>query len=159
MERDLTGRLEQFQNIPPKGSTKLEQFGYFLLEVQCQKESKKFPGLLTLDSSRGLQPLVQKLPELLQNKWREKGSEYKKQHAVLFPPFEEFVKFIQHHARVQSDPRFQFSDAVKSAPERSASKSPFTIRKTEVKEGPAAKEASHCPMHNTANNLQDGRAF
>ncbi|XP_038063243.1 uncharacterized protein LOC119733951 [Patiria miniata] len=159
VERDLTGRLEQFQKISPKGSTKLEEFGYLLLEVQYLKESEKFPGLLALDSSRGLQPLVQKLPEWLQNKWREKGSEYKKKHAVLFPPFEEFVKFIQHHARVQSDPSFQFTDAVKSAAERSSSRPSFTVRKTGVEEGSAAKETSRCPVHNTAHKLQDCRVF
>ena len=159
VERDLTGRVEQFQKIPPKGSTKLEEFGYLLLEVQYLKESEKFPGLLALDSSRGLQPLVQKLPEWLQNKWREKGSEYKRQHGVLFPPFEEFVKFIQHHARVQSDPSFQFSEAVKSSAERSSSKPSFTVRKTGVKEGSATKETVRCPIHNTAHDLQDCRAF
>ena len=152
-------RVEQFKKIPPRGSTKLEEFGYLLLEVQYIKESKQYPGLLVLDSSRGLQPLVQKLPDWLQMKWRGKGSQYKEKHSVMFPPFEVFVKFVQGHARVQNDPSFQFTDAAKGAGDRTPQKSAFTVRKTGVNDRPSAKESLRCPIHNTAHELQDCRVF
>ena len=159
IEHDLMMRVELFQKILPRASTKLEEFGYLLLEVQYVKESKQYPGLLVLDSSRGLQPLVQKLPEWLQMKWRQKGSQYKERHAVMFPPFEVFVAFVQGHARVQNDPSFQFTDVVKSSGDRTPQKSAFTVRKTGVMDTPSVDETPCCPIHNTPHALKDCRVF
>ncbi|XP_071833874.1 uncharacterized protein [Apostichopus japonicus] len=155
VEHDLMRRLEEFPKIASRDNVKLEEYGYLLLEAQYVKENERFPGLLVLDSSRGLGPLVQRLPEWLILKWRDKGYQYKERHSVSFPPFEVFVQFVQEQARVQNDPSFMLADA-KAANNRMLQKSAVTVRMTGVKD---KAKAPNCPIHNSAHELQDCRSF
>ena len=157
VEWELMQRVDEFPKIAPKDGPCLEDFGYLLQEVQYTKETGQYPGLLVLDSSRGLQPLIAKLPEWLQMKWREKGSQYKDRHAVIFPPFEVFVGFIQAQARIQNDPSFRLSDT-KAGGERQQ-KQAVTVRMTGVTEHTPTTKSHSCPIHHTAHELQDCRAF
>ncbi|KAJ8031579.1 hypothetical protein HOLleu_24812 [Holothuria leucospilota] len=155
IEHDLMRRLEEFPKIAPRDNVKLEEYGYLLMEAEYIKESKKFPGLLVLDSSRGLQPLVQRLPDRLKLKWRDMGYKYKEKHSVLFPPFKVFVEFVQDQARIQNDPSFTLADA-KATNIRVPQKPAVTVRKTGVKDG---AKALNCPIHNAAHELQECRGF
>ncbi|KAJ8020558.1 hypothetical protein HOLleu_40182 [Holothuria leucospilota] len=155
VEKELMNKLEDFPRISKNDSKRLEDYGYLLMEVQYVKETKQYPGLLVLDSSRGVQPLVEKLPEWIQKRWRDKGYLYKESHSVSFPPFGVFVEFVQGQARVLNDPSFAPVQA-KTIKGDSSHKSAVTVRKTEVKD---ADKMAKCPIHKTAHSLQDCRSF
>ena len=60
----------------------------------------------SLDSARGLQTLVQKLPHSLQERWVMEGSRYKERNHVTFPPFKVFSEFVRYQAKIRNDPSF-----------------------------------------------------
>lgn len=105
-ERELMNKLEDFPRISSNDSRRLEDYGYLLMEVQYVKETKQYPGLLVLDSSRGVQPLVEKLPEWMQTRWRDKSYLYKESHLASFPSFGVLVEFVQGQAWILNDPSF-----------------------------------------------------
>lgn len=62
------------------------------MELQSAKEEGDLTGLAFFDTARGINPIVQKLPFSIQEKWLSFGSSYKQQQCVPFPPFYEFVE-------------------------------------------------------------------
>ena len=43
-------------------------------------------GLSFLDTARGINPIVEKLPYNIQEQWISQGSRYKREHNVVYPP-------------------------------------------------------------------------
>jgi hypothetical protein len=58
------------------------------------------------NTSVGINPVIQKLPVGIQNKWRDRAISYKKQSNTVFPPFSFFCTFIQEIASTLNDPGF-----------------------------------------------------
>lgn len=69
------------------------------MKLQSAKEEKYLPGLAYLDTVRGINPMVDKLPHSLQEKWMSIGTRYKDEHNVHFPPFSLFTQFVCCEAR------------------------------------------------------------
>nr|XP_024662065.1 uncharacterized protein LOC112436579 [Maylandia zebra] len=87
-------RLDCFPKISYKDPQLLRELQDLLLEIDAAKSESYIPGLLYLDTARGINPVVEKLPYAMQEKWMNCGSKYKEDHRVSFPPFSAFVAFI-----------------------------------------------------------------
>lgn len=79
------------------------------MELQAAKAEGDLPGLAFLDTARGVNPIVQKLPFRHQEKWVIAGAAYKHQNQVNYPPFCFFVDFVTQQARIANDPSFSLS--------------------------------------------------
>ncbi|XP_057705305.1 uncharacterized protein LOC130923571 [Corythoichthys intestinalis] len=138
IEDALFKRLDSFSKITTKDYVKLRKFSDLLLEMQCAKAEGDLPGLAFLDTARGVNPIVQKLPFNLQEKWISVGANYKTKHRVSYTPFSVFVKFVTQEANARNDPSFQFSshpDAPPKAekvPWRANRQKEISVHKTEV---------------------------
>ena len=82
------------------------QFKRKLQELLSAQTDGYLPGLSYLDTPQGINPIVEKLPQILQDKWLSTGSRYKEQHRVCYPPFSFFVDFVRCEAKARNDPSF-----------------------------------------------------
>ncbi|XP_061891197.1 uncharacterized protein LOC133641474 isoform X1 [Entelurus aequoreus] len=112
VEDSLFKRIHSFPKIINRDYSKLHELSDFLIELEAAKEDGDLPGLAYLDTARGINPLVQKLPFNLQEKWLNVGTNYKLQHNVTFPPFYVFVDFIGKQAIIRNDPGFKFAGQI-----------------------------------------------
>lgn len=106
IERALLEKLEKFPRISNKDPLKLRQLGDLLRELESAKLEGYLSGLAILDTSRGVNPIVEKLPYGLQEKWMTQGSLYKLKYNVQFPPFSFFADFVCKEAHIRNDPSF-----------------------------------------------------
>lgn len=169
MESALFKRLDAFPRISNKDCQKLRELGDLLMEVLSAKTKGDLPGLAFLDTSRGVNPIAQKLPYNLQEKWISEGTRYKQQNGVPFPPFSFFVDFVCHQALTRSDPSFDLtmfstplSNPEKPVPKQSNRKTLVSVHKTEASspskveytqknaEGPGRQ----CPIHRKPHPLK-----
>lgn len=68
IENSLFKRIDSFPKIVNRDGPKLTKLGDLLMEVQAAKAEGDLPGLAFLDTARGVNPIVQKLPVRLQDK-------------------------------------------------------------------------------------------
>lgn len=104
-------KLEKFPRISNKEPLKLRQLGDLLRELESPKLEGYLSGLAILDTSRGVKPIVEKLPYGLQEKRITQGSLYKLEYHVQFPPFSSFVEFVCKEAHFRNDPSFTLSSS------------------------------------------------
>lgn len=102
-EDALFKRLDSFSKITTKDYIKLRKFSDLLLVMQCAKAEGDLPGLSFLNTARGVNPIVQKLPFNLQEKWISVGANYKTKHRVSYPPFSVFVNTVTQEANARND--------------------------------------------------------
>ncbi len=165
IEQSLFQRLDSFPRISAKDHTKLRELGDLLMEIQGAKEDGYLAGLSYLDTSRGIGPVVDKLPYGLQEKWVSSGSWYKEQNYGRFPPFSYFCDFVCYEAKKRNDPSFihQNSSTNPTRAERSHVKSfntnkPVKVHKTDVYT--IDKDPNkNCPLHNKPHPLKQCRTF
>ncbi|KAK7930587.1 hypothetical protein WMY93_006982 [Mugilogobius chulae] len=74
IEHALLSKLENFPKISNKDNKRLRELGDILMEIQSAKSGGHLPGLACLDTARGLNPIVEKLPYGLQERWITHGS-------------------------------------------------------------------------------------
>lgn len=164
IEKSLFQRLESFPKMTAKDNVKLRELGDLLQEIQGAKEDGYLPGLLYLDTSRGIRPIVDKLPYGIQEKWMSLGSQYKEDHHDCFPPFSYFCKFICKEAKRRNDPSFnqQYSQMQLKLERPNvrnfSSAKPISVNKTNIT--PPSKDfKSNCPLHNKPHPLNKCRTF
>ncbi|XP_062603957.1 uncharacterized protein LOC134265758 [Saccostrea cucullata] len=88
---------------------KLFDLADLLSEIESVEENPMYSTLLSyFDTSAGINPMINKLPANLQEKWVTTAVRYKKTHGVVFPPFSHFVQFIHELAQVKNDPSFHY---------------------------------------------------
>ncbi len=92
IEASLFKRLDSFTKISHKDFNQLQELADLLLEVQAVKEEGSLPGLGFLDTSKGINSIVEKLLHGLQEAWIVKGTKYKKECLLHYPPFSYFVE-------------------------------------------------------------------
>lgn len=109
IENALLKKIENLPKLSNKDNHKLRELGDILLELECAKADGYLQGLAYLDTPRGVNPIVEKLPTSLQDKWIVQGSKYKEDHRVVFPPFAFFSQFVRKEAKIRNDPSFSFS--------------------------------------------------
>ncbi len=171
IESALFKRLDTFPRISNKDFQKLRELGDLLMEVLSAKAEGDLPGLAFLDTSRGVNPIAQKLPYNLQEKWISEGARYKQQNGVPFPPFSFFVDFVSHQALTRSDPSFHLtmfntalSNPEKPVPKQSNRKTLISVHKTspskvEYTQKNAEEPGRQCPIHRKPRPLQRCRGF
>lgn len=186
VEDALMKRLEDFPRIPYRDNVKLRELGDLLLELETAKTDPYLPGLKYLDTARGVNAIVAKLPPGLQEKWMSVGSKYKKDNNTAFPPFSFFSKFVRDEAEMRNDPSFilrpqnTLSD-IQQRREKQASnavkgKTTVSSRKTDVDSKPESCYATTlnadgqkekelrdlskwCPIHKRPHSLEKCRVF
>lgn len=173
IEDALLKKIEEFPRLTNKDSDKLRELGDILLELQCAKSDGALPGLVYLDTARGVRPIVEKLPFNLQERWTTVGSQYKETYSVSFPPFSVFVQFVQQQAKMRNDPSFNFSSCNSQAStrtEKSTSynrKATVSVHRTEIAEekqdGSEEKKIEEpdrqCPIHKKPHPLKKCKSF
>ncbi|XP_060758870.1 uncharacterized protein LOC132869609 isoform X1 [Neoarius graeffei] len=164
IEKSLFQRLDSFPRLTTKDNVKLQELGDLLQEIHGAKEDGYLPGLLYLDTSRGIGPIVDKLPYGLQEKWMSHGSQYKEENDGCFPPFSYFCKFICKEAKKRNDPSFnQYNSQTHLKLERPYQKNfhsakPIVVHKTNIT--PPNKDFNkNCPLHNKPHPLKKCRTF
>lgn len=95
---------------------KVRELGDLMLELYCAKTDPHLTRLSYLDTARGVCPIMEKLPTRLQEVWISKGSRYKQDHGVAFPPFGFFSKFVRKQAKTRNDPSFMLRSASSTVP-------------------------------------------
>ncbi|XP_017275504.2 uncharacterized protein LOC108249317 [Kryptolebias marmoratus] len=174
IEDALFKRIEAFPKITPKDYSKLRKFSDLLMEIQSAKDDGDLPGLAFLDTARGVNPIVQKLPFHLQEKWITVGTNYKRTKCVFFPPFNIFVDFVTQEADSKNDPSFNFTsfpDFSKpdKLPWRTNRQKEVSVHKTDVVSHPssdihrsvnkAVDIGKICPIHKKPHPLSKCRTF
>lgn len=129
-------KLDTFPKIASKDHVRLRELGDLLMELLSAKEDGYLPGLAFLDTSRGISPIVEKLPHALQEKWITRGSKFKEEHEGFFPPFSFFVEFVYYEAEIRNDPSFAIPNSSNPPAKDKAGfrtgKIPVSVHKTDV---------------------------
>ncbi len=177
IESALFMRLDNFPRLSPKDNVKLRELADLLMEILAAKGDAYLPGLAYLDTPRGINPIVEKLPTSLQEKWLFAGSRFKEENKVSFPPFMFFTHFICSEAKARNDPSFKLSNSSHTVVryerplyKHGASRVPVSVHKTEVSQNYESDSTSlketvkrdltkHCPIHNKSHPLLKCRAF
>ncbi|KAL4006299.1 tumor suppressor p53-binding protein 1 [Sarotherodon galilaeus] len=172
VEQALFQKVDSFPRITLKEPYKLRDLADLMLELEAAKLDGYLPGLSYLDTSRGIQAIVEKLPYNLQEKWMNIGSKYKHDYGVSFPPFTVFVNFIRTEARTRTDPSFSVrSPNQPMTTERRHMherfpKEPISVHKTQLQDKAdterskcAVNPNKQCPIHNKPHPLKRCRGF
>lgn len=94
-------KLENWPKIQVHDGTGLRKFADFL--QQCLVAMRSIRSLSVLNDDRENRKLLPKLPAWLVTRWNRTVVQWKEEKS-LFPPFEEFVKFVVKEARIACDP-------------------------------------------------------
>ncbi|KAL1254895.1 hypothetical protein QQF64_012956 [Cirrhinus molitorella] len=177
IESALFKRLDNFPRLSPKDNVKLRELADLLMEILAAKGDAYLPGLAYLDTPRGINPIVEKLPVSLQEKWLFAGSRFKEENKVSFPPFSFFTNFVCSEAKARNDPSFKLSNSSHTVIrnerplyKHGASRVPVLVHKTDVSKNDESDSVSsketikrdltkHCPIHNKSHPLLKCRAF
>lgn len=173
IENALFSRVEAFLKIQSKDSRKLQELADLLEELDIAKQDGKLRGFVYLDTARGVQPIVEKLPYPLQERWMSQGSKYKRDYDVSFPPFSFFKEFVCRDAENRNDPSFKLfslNSPLQRKERYGPIKYPVTVNKTNLaqsqtstsykteKVNPVNAE-KQCPLHNKPHPLSRCRGF
>lgn len=143
VEAALKRKLDNFPKLTNKDGKRLYEISDILSEIESTMETEQYQDLLSyFNTSSGMNPIVNKLPYNLQEKWTSCAIRYKKTYAVSFPPFSCFSNFIRDISKVKNDPGFMFDTFVPrqekpvstQAPQRKSRTkfTPMAALKTEV---------------------------
>ncbi|XP_060787651.1 uncharacterized protein LOC132892997 isoform X2 [Neoarius graeffei] len=173
IEQALLTKLDNFPKITSRDYSKLRDLGDLLIELLSAKEDGYLPGLTVLDTARGINPIVEKLPFGLQEKWIYEGSKFKATHNVTYPPLSYFTDFVCYNAKIRNDPCFaQFNTSSNDRHDdrpttKVKSKMAVMVHKTNIEsdtnhEAESSLQidvAKHCPIHNKPHPLSKCRGF
>lgn len=173
IENALFKKLDAFTKISNRDYAKIRELGDLLMELQTAKDDGYLPGLAYLDTARGINPIVEKLPHYLQERWISHSMKFKEENHDCFPPFWYFTSFICHEAKARNDPSFAIlsSNPTKGdgfTPKDNSQRMPIAVNKMDVfpkkpsNIDPCSKEndpGKHCPIHNKPHPLRKFRGF
>ncbi|CAN2390438.1 zinc finger [Pristimantis euphronides] len=173
IESALFKRMEDFPKITSKGNQRLRDLADLLLELLVAKIEGDLLGLAFLDTGRGVNPIVEKLPYNLQEMWIKHGSRYKQTHNVPFPPFRVFVDFVIQQAKIRNDPSFDFTLSCVASPGVKSHKAPVIVHKTNISSTGSSYRSTissqaddilkdlnkQCPLHKKPHPFLKCRAF
>ena len=173
IEGALFTKLEKFPRIAPKEHSRLRELSDLLSEIESAKREGYLPGLAYLDTARGINPVVEKLPYGLQDKWMMEGSRYKQEHRVPFPPFYFFSEFVRRQAKARNDPSFNLNSFSSNAANRldrftdsnNNGRRTVSVHKTDIHSSSSYNMHSaedpdkQCPIHHKPHALKRCRGF
>ncbi|XP_043977905.1 uncharacterized protein LOC122833959 [Gambusia affinis] len=168
VENALLKKIEQFPKLNNRDNIKLRELGDILQEIECAKDGGYLLGLSYLDTARGVNPIVEKLPYGLQEKWIATGAKHKEEHKVAFPPFSVFSRFVRQQAKIRNDPSFDITPANASFKKEKSFKSNnrqvITVHKTDIPIDASSFQTSYskliespdkiCPIHKKPHPLK-----
>ena len=109
IESLLKKKLACFPTLNVKDDKKFYELLDLLCEIQSLKEDRNYSSLLSyFDTSSGINPIVQKLPNFVQRKWIDRAFNYKETYQTMYPTFEFFVSFIRKICKTLNDPSLNF---------------------------------------------------
>nr|XP_034305596.1 uncharacterized protein LOC117682359 [Crassostrea gigas] len=112
VEATIKKKLDNFPKLSSKEMNRLYDLLDILSELESTKSDVHYSQLLSyFDTSSGINPIVNKLPYGLQEKWTTRASTYKKQYKVPFPPLSVFIDFIRDMSEVKNDPAFVLTNS------------------------------------------------
>lgn len=168
IESSIRKKLASFQRIQlPRDARHMYDLVDILSEIQCLKEDSNYAALLSFyDTSSGVNPIIAKLPQFLQNKWMDRAARYKKSRSVTFPPFTVFIDFVSEMASTLNDPCFMFDYRKVNEEPKPVQKQRqcyVTTKKTGVKQDERSeyKQKILCPIHpkSRTHELKDCKEF
>ena len=181
IENALFTKIEDFPRVMAKDHQRLRELGDLLTELEAAKQDGYLPGLSYLDTARGVNPIVEKLPYGLQEKWMMKGSHFKKEFRVAFPPFSFFTEFVRGEAQARNDPSFYLNSPFMAPNKKDRFEShsnvhrPVSVHKTDIssfaspplpnRQSDNANYHSNldpgrqCPIHHKPHPLNKCRGF
>ena len=157
-EQSLLNKLDHFPKIFSRDYHKLRELGYILMELLSAKEEGYLPGLIVLETARGIYPIVEKCIY--------QGSKFKREHNVTYPPFSFFIDFVCLDAKIRNDSSISLSSVSFNPHDRPTpkfkNKTAVTMHRTDVEsatghENDTSKTddvAEHCPIHDKAHPLK-----
>ena len=83
-------------------SVPLKQLSLFL--IKCQSAMKCMPDMTVLNHAPNMQVVISKLPQYLQNKWRDNAAKLRKSGGMM--QFGDIVSFVEAAAAAANDPVF-----------------------------------------------------
>ncbi|RXN35870.1 hypothetical protein ROHU_003454 [Labeo rohita] len=172
VEASLFQRLQTFPRISNKDTHLLQELADLLLELEYAQSESYLPGLSFLDTPRGINPIVEKLPYGLQESWVKQGTKYKRDNGAVYPPFSYFVQFVNDYAEMKTDPSFmlQSSNIVAPRVDKTLVKPtryrvPVAVNRTDVSQTNSTAQTSvfnpdkQCPIHHKPHSLAKCRGF
>ena len=147
----LYNRLSNFPRITNKDSKKLFDLFDLLTEMEAIKENPMYSSLLSyLDTPAGINPIVNKLPFHLQERWVGEAVKYKSSHDVISPPFPFLIKFIHRLARVKNDPCLEMQHSHETKHTQDSRIRQVACKKTDVEQvTPQSGITKICPIQIT----------
>lgn len=155
VEFALKAKLSSFPRINQSQMSKLYDLLDILGEIESVMANPTYTQLLSyFNTSSGVNPIVAKLPPVLQSKWTNRALKYKRNNGVVYPPFTEFCSFMKDMCMVHNDPAFCYQVESQFSFHQNKGSKQFTVnsRKTEVGN-------KVCPLHNAEHSLNDCRGF
>ena len=113
------------------------------------------PGL-NYFTTCGINPIVQKMPYNLQEKWLSHSSRFKEEYNVDFPLFGYHVHFVCQRAKMQNYPSFSLFPGSTDPPVEEKSAPKYSSQRPHKSIVDPAKQ---CPLHNKPHRLQKCRGF
>lgn len=137
-----------------------------LTVIESAKENEQYATLLSYyDSSSGVNPIISKLPQGLQEKWVSQASKYKRYYCVPFSLFSFLVKFIRELSILKNDTAFQTDGFLTLKTEKRTNELkqnvPVHSRKTKLTtdDGAEQERQPRCPIHKGNHSMNPCRSF
>ncbi|XP_077080710.1 uncharacterized protein LOC143733040 [Siphateles boraxobius] len=172
VEASLFQRLQTFPKISNKDAHLLQELADLLLELEYAQSENYLPGLSFLDTPRGINPIVEKLPYGLQESWVKQGTKYKRDNGAVYPPFSYFVQFVNDYAEMKTDPSFMLQSPNIVAPKVDKTlvkptryRVPVAVNKTDISQTNGTAQTfffnpdKQCPIHHKPHSLAKCRGF
>lgn len=125
VEDALFQRINSFSKISNRDYSKLHELSDLLMLLEAAKADGDLPGFQNLDTSRGINPFVQKLPF-----WSARKVAFSWIQLQTFPPFGVFVNSISQQAKIKNDTSLKSSGQEDVPPK--ADKTPWKLSRHKV---------------------------
>nr|XP_034311384.1 uncharacterized protein LOC117684234 [Crassostrea gigas] len=153
IEASIRHQLENFRAVTSAENKRLFDLLNILIKIESLMDNSTFSTSLSyFNSSIGVNPIINKLPFHLQEKWTAKASNYKKLNKVPFPPFSYFVTFVREMSEIRNDPAFVFTNSRQPALKR-----PVYSKMSEVSTD--NNNNARCLYYKANHGIHDCRAF
>ena len=135
-------------------------------------ESSYLPGLTCLNFPNAIQPIAEKLPVSLRQKWEKEITKHSEKNGGEYPGFHIFSKVVQDQARIKNNPNIlavnKRTPATPAPPNRREKEKSNQVLKTDaqppIQPNPLTKKEGEklkrCPFHGlTGHTLEECSAF
>ena len=169
--RVLLERLNKTAAFNDGENTKLQEFADLCADVESQMSY--LPGLACLNFPNAIQPIAEKLPLPLRQKWEKEITKHTEKNYGVYPGFHIFSKVAQDQARIKNNPNIlatnKRTQSTLTPPNRREKEKSNRVLKTDAQppaiqpDPPPKKEggkAKRCPFHDlNGHTLEECQAF